>query len=59
MDNLDAFLREHGGLQSLARELGQDDPNARLFAPGANDDDRPEPVRLWRRIVRLLLRGNG
>jgi hypothetical protein len=37
-DDLETLLRDHGGLEGLARELGQDDPNARLYEPPANEN---------------------
>ncbi len=36
-DDLDSFLREHGGLDGLAGELGQHDPSAKLYELPAND----------------------
>ena len=32
---LTKLLREHGGLEGLARELGQEDPNTRYWEPAA------------------------
>lgn len=53
MDDFVAFLREHGGLQGLARELGQDDLTARVFEPAANDDEPPKRACLVQRILEL------
>ena len=35
-DDLDTILRKYGGLAGLAREIGQGDPAAYQFEPGAN-----------------------
>lgn len=56
MDDFEAFLNEHGGLQGLARELGQQDPNAWLYEPAANDDEPPKRALSWRRVLGFLLR---
>jgi hypothetical protein len=37
-DDLEAFLREHGGLDGIAREVGQHDPLASRFEPAANEN---------------------
>jgi hypothetical protein len=46
-DDLDALLREHGGLEGLARELGQHDLAA-VLCEGASDNQIGERIRLWR-----------
>jgi len=38
-DDLDAILRDAGGLQGLAAQLGQGDPNA--FEPAAANENVP------------------
>ena len=47
MDDVEfqSFLREHGGIDGLARKLGQCDAIARRFEPGANDNVQ---VKLYR-----------
>lgn len=52
-DALDRLLREHGGLDGLAAELGQHVPNAKLFEPAANENDAPR-LSLWRRLLRAV-----
>jgi hypothetical protein len=42
-NDLDALLREHGGLEGLAREIGQHDPAAALYED-TNDNDQPTPA---------------
>ncbi len=37
-DDLDALLRDYGGLEGFARELGQLDPNERFYEEAANDN---------------------
>jgi hypothetical protein len=37
-DELGALLRDHSGLEGLARELCQHDPNLRRYEPAANDN---------------------
>jgi hypothetical protein len=55
--DLDSLLRDHGGLEGLARELGQHDPARWLNQPEANDDEPPTRPSLWRRLLeRLSLR---
>lgn len=46
-DDLAGLLRDHGGLEGLARELGQLDP-AGLYEPAANENEPRERVGLWR-----------
>lgn len=50
-DDLHTLLYERGGLEGLARELGQHDPAARLYEPAANEN---KPVGLWRRLIDRL-----
>lgn len=50
-DALDTLLREHGGLEGLAGELGQSDPNAWLNEPVANENE-PARLGLWHRLLR-------
>ncbi len=52
-DDLDAILRDHGGLVGLARKLGQVDPNALLYEPAANENEPRERVGLWQWILSL------
>ncbi len=40
-DELEATLRRYGGLEGLARRIGQGDPLAYRFEPAANDDAPP------------------
>ena len=40
-DDLEAILREYGGLEGLARKIGQGDPLAYRFEEAANDDEPP------------------
>jgi len=59
-DELSALLRDRGGLEGLARELGQDDPNAWAFEPAANENAPFEPtssarVRAW--LHRIIAKG--
>jgi hypothetical protein len=49
---LDALLREHGGLEGLARELGQFDPPSPRFEPPANENTPSLFSRWWRLIWR-------
>ena len=53
-NDLDALLREHGGVDGLARELGQHDPTAWLDEGAANENEPRERVGLWRRLWALL-----
>jgi hypothetical protein len=53
MYELDKILREHGGLEGLARKIGQGDPLAYRFEDAANDDEPPR-VGLWQRLLRSL-----
>jgi hypothetical protein len=54
--DLDALLREHGGMEGLARELGQGDPAAALYED-ANDNNGP--TRSGYAMIRWLLRQNA
>jgi len=56
-DDLRGLLRDHGGLNGLARELGQHDPVAVLYED-ANDNEPRERVGLWRRLMGLLSRSH-
>jgi hypothetical protein len=49
-DGLDKLLHEHGGLEGLARELGQDDPTRRRWEPAANKNAQPIKISRWRRF---------
>jgi hypothetical protein len=40
-DDLDEILREYGGLEGLARKIGQGDPLAYRFEPAANENEPP------------------
>jgi hypothetical protein len=40
-DDLNAILRKYGGLEGLARKIGQGDPLAYRFEPAANNDESP------------------
>jgi hypothetical protein len=44
-DDLDALLRDHGGLEGLARELGQHDPAAVLYEVAAACHAGSAPTR--------------
>jgi hypothetical protein len=58
-DNLDTLFREHGGLEGLARELGQHDPAAVLY-DDANDNEPGGPAAMPGRrevILRYILFG--
>jgi hypothetical protein len=48
---LDALLRDPGGLDRLAVELGQCDPNAWRYQRAANENDPPDEG-LWRWLLR-------
>jgi len=52
-NHLDTLLREYGGLDGLARELGQHDPNARYWEPAANEN---APPSLWKQFLAAILR---
>ena len=52
-EELQSLLRDHGGLDGLARELGQYDPAAVLYED-SNDNEPPKRVGLWRRLLRRL-----
>lgn len=57
-DELDAVLREHGGIDGLARRIGQGDPLAYRFEPAANENAPPRlitRVRAW--FLRLIPKG--
>lgn len=49
-NNLAAFLREHGGLEGLAKLIGERDPGARTTESEANDNRPRKRVRLWRQL---------
>jgi hypothetical protein len=55
-NNLAAFLREHGGLEGLAKLLGEHDPSAEIVESEANDNRPPKRVGLlrllWARFCR-------
>lgn len=51
-NDLDAILRDAGGLEGLAEQLGQNEPNAKAFEGWANDNEPRKRVRLWRRMRR-------
>jgi hypothetical protein len=51
--DLDKILTEHGGLEGLARKIGQGDPIAYRFEPAENDNQVPR-IGLWRRLLRSL-----
>jgi hypothetical protein len=57
-DDLDTFLRDHGGLDGLARELGQDDPKRQRWGAPANENAQPR-VGPLRRLVENLRRYCG
>ena len=40
-DDLETILREYGGLEGLARKIGQGDPLAYRIEEAANDDEPP------------------
>lgn len=40
-DDLETVSREYGGLEGLARKIGQGDPLAYRFEPAANDNEPP------------------
>jgi hypothetical protein len=52
-DDLRTLLRDHGGLEGLARELGQHDPAAVLYQD-ANDNEPPKRKGLLRRLLGRL-----
>ena len=49
-NNFAAFLREHGGLERLAKLLGERDPSARATESEANDNRPPKRVGLLRQL---------
>ncbi len=57
-EQLDAVLREYGGLEGLARAIGQGDPVAYRYEPCANDNTRRNAAgplrRLWTRLLGLM-----
>lgn len=55
-DDLNAFLAEHGGLEGLARELGQSDPRSVIFEPAANENVPSRRKSAWRMIVKAIAR---
>jgi len=55
MDELNKILREHGGLEGLARKIGQGDPLAYRFEPAANDDGPPTLSACFRAWLHLLI----
>ena len=52
-DDLDMILRKYGGLEGLARKIGQGDPIAYQFEPGANDNESQHDT-LWARLLSRL-----
>lgn len=54
--SLEEFLRDRGGLEGLARELGQDDPARQHWQPPANENNRIKGATFGKRLYRLLLR---
>lgn len=58
-DDLDALIRAHGGLEGLARELGQHGPTFIANEDGANENEPRERVGLWRRLLTGLRLGPG
>ena len=52
-DGLDSHLREHGGLEGLARKIGQGDPLAYRFEPADNDNALP-PRSWWTSAANLV-----
>lgn len=56
--DLDAFLREHGGLGGLAREIGQFGSEIASDEQAANDNAPPRPKGFWQRhwVWRLFRR---
>ena len=54
-DQLDALLRDPGGLDRLAVALGQCDPNAWRYQRAANENDPPDEG-LWRWLLRYCRR---
>ena len=53
-DDLDALIRAHGGLEGLARELGQHPPTF-IGEKDKTDDNEPrERVGLWRWLLNQL-----
>ena len=57
-DDLETISREYGGLEGLARKVGQGDPLAYRFEPAANDNEPPTVVgALLFLLHRLIAKG--
>jgi hypothetical protein len=54
MDDLEILLREHGGLEGLARELGQYGPADGAYEPAGNDNTPSGRGGFWRRVLALM-----
>ncbi len=59
VDDLATLLRNHGGLDGLARELGQYWPAFIEDENVANDNAPRESVTRWRRLITRLSRQAG
>jgi hypothetical protein len=58
-NNLAAFLREHGGLEGLAKWLGQHDSSATVGESEANDNRPRKRAGIWRQLwIRLRRHGS-
>lgn len=53
-EDLEAFPRDHGGLEGLARELGQYDPRLILHEDVANENEPHKRVGLWQLLLSRL-----
>jgi hypothetical protein len=52
----DGLLRQYGGLEGLAEQIGQRDQSETPFAPAANENAPPKRVALWQWLAALLRR---
>jgi hypothetical protein len=55
-NDLETLLRERGGPEGLAAQLGQNQTYAERDEPAANDNQPRARVELWRRLLDSLFR---